>query len=643
LSEISPSSPRSLPPLIRFGVFEVDPRGRELRKKGTRLKLQQQPFDLLLVLLNRAGDTVTREEIRQKLWPADVYVDFDRGLNRAMVKLRDALGDSSDSPLYIETLPRIGYRFIGVLQPFTSPAATSIPSTLASAGSMAAIQIDPPPTGVAAVPREANSWNWRATVAFLMVACAAVVAVLWYRGRHTAAAPAPIRSIAILPLDNFSGDAKQDYFADGVTDELTTMLAKNSNLRVTSRTSTMQYKGERKPLREIARDLGVDAILEGSVARKGDAVHLNLQLIEASDDAHLWGENFDRNFADITNLSDEATKAIAARLNSSAKRAGSSKYVNPEAHDAYLHGLYAWFHGRNEESAEYFKKAMEIQPNYALSWVGESLIWAAAVDSQEVAPLVGLPKMKEAAVKAVQLDPDSAEAHQALAAAYYFADWNFAAAERESARAIQLDPEFAEALHVRSYILIALHQYDAAVENQKRAIQIDPFSRPHTMARIYSWVRRYDEAERDAKWRLVSMPNDWAIHSELEYLYRCEGRYKESIDELVFVWTRWQLPKEAEETKKAFERGGYPAALRYRLSMIKDRPADMYTSPYSTAVMTAQLGDSEREHTLSLLEEAVRNHDIELLAIQTDPAFDHLHADPRYRAVIQSVGLTPAY
>jgi tetratricopeptide (TPR) repeat protein len=305
--------------------------------------------------------------------------------------------------------------------------------------------------------------------------------------------------------------------------------------------------------------------------------------------------------------------------------------------------LYAWYEGDNENSARYFKKAMEIQPDYALSWVGQSIVWAASVDSQQVAPLVGLPKMKEAAVKAVELDDDSAEAHQALGAAYYFADWNFTGADRELQRAIELDPGFSEALHLRSYVLVALNRYDEAVENQKRATEIDPFTRPHAMARIYVQVRRYDDAERDVKWRMLSMPDDLFLHLELGNVYRCTGRYKQWLDETVYVWKRWDYAKGADRLQKAFEQGGYPAALRERLQLIKERPANIYTSPYSTATVTAELGDSERNHTLDLLEDAVRKHDIELLVVQTDPAFDHLHSDPRYRAVIHAIGLTPSY
>jgi TolB-like protein/DNA-binding winged helix-turn-helix (wHTH) protein len=650
----SPTGPDS--PLLRFGVFEVDPRSHELRKKGARVKLQQQPFDLLLVLLERPGETVTREEIRRKLWPADVYVDFDRGLNKAMVKLRDALGDSSDAPLYIETIPRVGYRFIAALQPRAHAAANPHPpATAAPREEIASYFTNTPPPLAASLPgahpaptpplhTDALNANWRpfAALALIVLAIAGISAIWYHEHRASAAAP-QIHSIAILPLDNFSGDPKQDYFSDGVTDELTTMLAENSNLRVTSRTSTMQYKGQHKPLREIARELGVDAIVEGSVARKGDAVHLNLQVIDTSNDAHLWAHDYDRTFADVMNLSDDAAKAIAARLNSSASRPTSTKYVNPEAHDAYLRGLNAWYSGKNDESAVYFKKAMEIQPDYALSWVGQSFIWGAAVDSQRVAPLVGLPKMKEAAVKAVQLDDESPEAHLALGSAYYYADWDFNGANHELERAIELNPTYSEALHLRSYVLIALHRYDEAVDSQRRATEIDPFSRPHVLARIYSQVRRYQDAERDANWRLVSMPNDWGLHLELSYVYRCTGRYKEWLDETVYVWKRWDFAKGAEGLQKAFERGGYQAALRYRLDLIKERPASIYTSPYSTATVTAELGDSEREHTLNLLEDAVRKHDIELLAIQTDPVFDHLHSDPRYRAVIHAIGLTPSY
>ena len=313
--------------LVRFGVFELDTKAVQLSKNGIRVRLSQQPLQVLSVLVERPGEVVSRKDLHKLLWSSDVFVDFDHGLNKSIQKLRDALGDSPESPRYIETIPRTGYRFIA---PVTETSKNR-PSAHAEGPART-----PEPTANPSVGRDRKpKWRWLA-----LGSCAAIVVLAGGLALLRYKAAEPIRSLAVLPLDNLSGDPAQEYFVDGMSDELITMLAKNSTLRIVSRTSVMQYKGARRPLHEIARALGVDGILEGSISRPGSQVHLTLQLIRADTDAHLWAESYDRSGNDVAALAGEAARDVATHLHSAVASTSPARAVSPEAHDAYLRGWY---------------------------------------------------------------------------------------------------------------------------------------------------------------------------------------------------------------------------------------------------------------------------------------------------------------
>ena len=410
---------------MRFGVFEIDVQARELRKKGSKVRLQRQPFELLLVLLDCPGEVVSREELRRRLWPADVYVDFDRSLNKAMVKLREALGDSSVSPLYVETLPRIGYRFIASITEIPPPAQVEADRLLSRVGIAKLQAIDIPieaaerPDAMVTVQPSNRRWllRLRLGIAAGLFLTASIVAV-WAVRRHRQSLE-PIRSLAVLPLDNLSGDPNQEYFAAGMTDELTTMLAKNSNLRIISRTSVMRYEGTERPLPEIARELGVDGIVEGSVTRSADKVHISVQLIQAPSDAHVWAESYDRNANDMITLPPEIAQTIAKKLNSAVLRPAPTRSVSAEAHDAYLRGRYLWFSDKNDEAGKYFKRATELQPDYALGWAGLSIYYGAGTVEGELDPRKALALAEATALKALELDDSLPEAHLARGTAFF--------------------------------------------------------------------------------------------------------------------------------------------------------------------------------------------------------------------------------
>jgi tetratricopeptide (TPR) repeat protein len=425
-----------------------------------------------------------------------------------------------------------------------------------------------------------------------------------------------------------------------MTDELTTMLAKDSTLRIVSRTSVMQYKGAHRPLPEIAQELGVDGILEGSIARSGDKVHMTIQLIQAPSDTHVWAESYDRNANELVSLPTEAAQTIARKLNSAALPPARPRFVNPEAHDAYLHGKYLWYRGKNEEAGEYFRKATELQPDYALGWSGLADYYGLRAWSV-LNPEDSLAQDEAYAVKAVELDDSLAEAHLSLGAAIFARHWNWDRSQQEVTRAIELDPRFAQAYHFRAMILAVLNRNQEAIEAQKKATELDPFARPWALPRAYVWARQYDAALAATLQQLEATPRDPDIHGLLAWIYRCKGLYSQAAQE----WEK-QLSLSGDEeasasVRRAFQRNGYKGAMDWQLSQLKKKSATQYVSPYDFAYCYAQLG--EREQALTSLEGAYRQHSADLLWMQSEPAFDFLHSDERYRAIIRGIGLPPAY
>src|ERR1700675_3656971 len=454
-----PKCPMESPPpnsVVRFGTYEVSLQSGEVRKEGLRIRVQQQPMKLLEILLEHPGEVVTREKLRGRVWPNESFGDFDQALNIAIGKLRSALGDAAENPRFIETLPKRGYRFIADVSvvdadagPIKQPehAAGDLPATDPERKIQGA--------GLAVAPKR-RLWPTRRIIVTLSLALSLLILSVWlYRSRGRA--PTGIRSLAVLPLDNLSADASQNYFADGMTDELITDLAQISALRVISRTSVMIYKGARKPLPQIARELNVDAVVEGTVLRSGDQVRITAQLIEASTDKHLWSQSYEGDLRDSLALQNTVASAIAdqIRINLTPREEAalkSVKVVNPEAYESYLKGRYFW----NKRTADglkaalaYFKQAIEEDPKYAQAYSGSADTYALFGDWQYavMAPKEAFPKAKVAALKALELDSTLGEAHNSLAFVFEGFDWDFDAADKEFRRALALNPSYATAHH----------------------------------------------------------------------------------------------------------------------------------------------------------------------------------------------------
>lgn len=523
--------------IFEFGDFRLDSTRFELLRDGRSIKLERKPMELLILLATREGDLVTRAEIIEHLWGNEVFVDTEHGINTAIRKIRQALRDDPEQPRFVQTVMGRGYRFIGPavkVQPsptagngHSSPANGDLAEPaafVASPSTVSPIGIVP---GDPAAPSRSRLRLWLTIAAsMVLVLFVIVIAIRAYRSHmhpNTAATP-NIHSLAVLPLDNLSGDLKQDYFADGMTDELTTMLAKNSTLRITSRTSAMQFKDPHRPLREVASSLGVDGIVEGSIERADGKVHMTLQLIHAPTDTHLWADSYDRSNNDVSALSTEAAQAIAKRLNASVATPKQARYINPEAHDAYLHGRYLWIAFQYDKSAEYFRKATELQPDYPLGWAGLADYYGASAMDGDLDPRTALPAQDAAAHKAIALDDTLAQTHLSLAGSYWLYRWDLPRADQEARRAIQIDPELAEAYHVHAWILGEMNRHAEAIEAEKTAMELDPFARTGTMANAYLKARRYDAAIIEASQRLESTPNDAGLYGILSEAYHYKGK-----------------------------------------------------------------------------------------------------------------------
>jgi TolB-like protein/DNA-binding winged helix-turn-helix (wHTH) protein len=645
--------------IFQFGEFELDSERFELFRTGRSVKVERMPMELLILLVSKNGQLVTRAEIAERLWPDGVFVDTEHGINTFIRKIRVVLRDDSDQPRFVQTVTGKGYRFIAPIARMseTQQAAGAVPGSPHPASPADTVSTTPDArhAGIAEaqvdVSRVARGMparrGWR--IGFRTAAFAAAAAVtiglltgLWVHRRSARASTIhpQITSLAVLPLDNLSGDPSQEYLADGMTDELTTMLAKDSTLRIVSRTSTMQYKGAHRPLPEIAQALRVDGVLEGSVARTDGKVHMTIQLIQSPSDTHLWAESYDRAADDVFTLPMEAAHSIAEYLHRATPSPSPQKYVNPAAHDAYLRGRYYWFGNQDKEAAEYFRKAIALQPDYALGWAGLSDYYGKAAVEGELTPGEANPQAEFAARKALQLDDSLADAHISMAwVCLRRYDWN--CADAESARSVALNPDSAAAHHCRAWMLIPLNRMDEAVRERKKAMDIDPFSWPWVLIQTFDENHAFDAAINEAHMRLGAIPTNAGLHSALSRAYLHKGKEREAAEELEKSLTLENDKAEAAAVRQAFSRGGYPAVLYMQLDEMKKQSKRGYVAPLEFASDFGEL--HLKEDTLRYLEEAYRERSPGLAFVQHSPEFDFLHGDRRYQTIVKAMGLSPTF
>ncbi len=629
----------------RFAEFQLDCASFELRRQGRaqkseRISLERIPMELLILLLERQGSVVTRQEIIDRLWGKDVFVDTEHGINTAIRKIRQALKDDPEQPRFILTISGKGYRFVAERSSTNGSSAVAAPAT------EAAVPPQPPATPATDLaPAPKPRFRLAAVTALILLVVAGILIAVNPGGFRAHLFPntqaAQIHSIAVLPLANLSGDSSQDYFADGMTDELITALAKNRSLRVVSRTSAMRYKGVQRPVREIARELGVDGILEGSVSRNANRVHMTVQLIYAPTDTHVWAESYDRDFNQAFSLPEELSQTVAKEVKTAILPAPSQRYINPEAHDAYLRGRVFWFAGEHTHSLFYFRKAIQLQPDYAAAWSGVADSYDNDPSGSERPVQEVTAEFEAAARKAVELDDSSSEAHSSLAAWYFFFAWDLPHADAESRRATELDPNYSEAHHLRSYVLAAINRPEQSLQEAKRAIDLDPFRRPWGLGYAYIQTRQFDAAINDLRMRDQAYPEEFYTLIYLAEAYWLKGMGRESAEVLEKALVVLGDPEKAEGIHRAFQRGGRKGLAQWRVESYKIRARKEFISSYEWARQYAYLGD--KNAALKFLDLAYHERSPWMVLIQNEPVFDFVHSDPRYHALVGKLGLTPSY
>ena len=634
----------SLPPnsVVRFGTYEVSLQSGEVRKAGLRIRVQQQPMKLLEILLEHPGEVVTREELRSRVWPNENFGDFDQALNIAIGKLRSALGDSAENPRFIETLPKRGYRFIADVSVIDGDARPKRPESALG---------DLPTTGPGQVPGIAVApkrrlWPTRwVIVALALVLSLPILAVWLFRSRGRV--PTGIRSLAVLPLDNLSGDASQNYFADGMTDELITDLAQISALRVISRTSVMVYKGARKPLPQIARELNVDAVVEGTVLRSGDQVRITAQLIDASTDKHLWSQSYEGGLRDTLALQNRVARAIAdqIQINLTPQEQAALKnvrVVNPEAYESYLKGRYFW----NKRTADgltvalaYFKQAIEEDPKYAQAYSGLADTYALLGDWEYgvLAPKEAYPKAKVAASKALELDDTLSEAHASLASLGMF-DWDWQSAEKEFRRAIELNPGYATAHQWYAWNLNLLGRQSEAIAEMRKAESLDPLSLiiSADMADVLFVARLYDESIQQSRKTLGMDPNFAVARFELGQAYLEKHMYEEAVAELQkAVQLSGGNPTFVATLARAYVASGKRREAVKLLDVLKRRSSTVFSNASEIAMIYASMGESDQ--AMNWLDKGFEERFNPGVLLR--PGFDPLRSDPRFQNLLHRVGL----
>lgn len=621
-----------------FLDFELDPNRYELRRKGRNVPLEKIPMDLLILLLEKKGDLVSREEIIERIWGKGVFVDSEGGTNTAIRKIRQALHDDPENPRFIQTVVGRGYRF---LTPITvaEKSARGLDAGLANAAA----------NGQAA-PRElrsSHSWILWSAASVLVVFVLALLGLNvrgsrdWLLGRP---APAAIRSLAVLPLEDLSRNPDEEYFADGMTDELITDLAQIREVRVISRTSVMRFKGARRPLPEIARELNVDAVVEGTVVRSGGRVRVRAQLVRAADDRHLWAETFERELQDVLALQSEIASAIARQVQVKLLPGppGGSYAVKPAAYEAYLRGRFAW-NKRSEvalqEGIEQFQKAIAIDPTYAAAYSGLADSFTTLGYLSYIAPKEAFPQARAAAMKALDLDATLAEPHASLAYVRFYYDWDWPKAEAEFKQAIALNPNYATAHDWYSYYLTAMGRPDEALAEIRRAQELDPLSVVISTDQGFQlfYRKRYDEAIQQLRKTLQMNPKFPIAHLWLGRAYQQKGMYEEAIaeyrkvDEALPDWvvTLAGIGNVEGVAGKKEE----PRQMLVRLTALSQR---RYVTPFGIALVYAGLG--ENEQAMNWLEKALQDRVHWLVWIRLDPRWDPLRDEPRFKKIVSRVG-----
>jgi TolB-like protein/DNA-binding winged helix-turn-helix (wHTH) protein/Tfp pilus assembly protein PilF len=630
---------------IHFEDFELDRRAHELRCGGSIVHLERIPFDLLNLLVERRGELVTRKEILEQIWGKDVFVDGDNGINTAVHKVRLALKEDPENPRFLRTVPGKGYRFAA------EPLAEKARDAAADGG--------------AGLPGAGNlllgkQWTlWMALGLLVVIGIAAVLFALKVqggRGRLLERAKPNIQAVAVLPFANLSGDPEEEYFADGVTEELITELGKISTPRVISRQSVMQYKDSTKPLQEIARELNVDAVLEGSVERSGDRVRVIVHLVQVAPESQLWTNQYNRDIRDVLGLQDEIARAVTDEIQAKLKpheyaRLAGSRPVDPEAQDDYFRAL----HARNKWAAttthyseqdllgaiSYFRQAIEKDPKFGSSYAGlaDAYIelgnpWSGSRPAKETLPLA-----KAAATRAVELGPALGEAHFVLAETMELGDWNWSEAEQQYKLAVELSPNYAPAHEQYGRFLQSLGRNDEAMKQVAYAAELNPMDLRirEVLGLVTLASRQYDSAIAQFKELNVSHPGlgDFG----LGWCYRETRMYPEAIAALEREVDRRRDPVPLANLASVYGLAGRKPEAAKLIEELKERSREHYVS--DAVFVEAYIGMGEKDEAMDRLERAFEEHDQWMVDIKSYLAWDALRSDPRFQSLVRRMNFPP--
>lgn len=613
--------------VIRFDVFELDVSAGELRKHGIRLPIQGIPVQILAILAGKPGNLVTRDELRRQLWAEDTFVDFDHSIRNAIARLREVIGDSADSPRYVETLPRRGYRFIGQVVPAVKTAA--------------------PATHAKPTRRQNPSMTFVAAVAL----CAVLIALggFAYQRLSQRSPLSRVRSLAILPLENLSRDPEQEYFAEGITEELTTELAQISALKVISHTSAVQYKESKKSMPQIARELGVDAVIEGAVQRSGDKVSITVQLIEGSSDRHLWAKSFEKGMGNVLELQKEVTHAIVDEIQAKLTRPeqahlANARPVNSNSYEDYLKGHFFLERRELKKSVAYFQQAIEEDPHNAHAFAGLANAYISLgqpwYPDADLRPRDVLRQAKAAANKALEIDDSLGEAHLALARVVQLDDWNWRIVEREYRRALELNQNDRLAHSDFGEYLQEMGRNDEALMEFRRAETLDPLDAMGAAGIGFAFytARRYDEAMAEFHKALHRDPDLIDAHVGLGWVYEQKGMYAAAARELekaVELSHRDDVP--LASLAKVLAESGKKAAAIAILRELGQRSEKRYVSPCLLALV--ELGLGEREQAMGSLQRGYANRDQWILYLKVDPHLDGLRSELRFQDLIRQLNI----
>ena len=648
--------PAALPAeVVKFDEFELDCNRYQLLRAGRGIKLEKLPMELLILLLEKEGHLVTREEIVDRLWGKDVFLDTEHGINTAVRKVRNVLRDDPERPRFVQTVTGKGYRFIASIDVISEERGNGnhkgtalLPTETTQA------QADPPVSSPLAQSHHRASGMVRKVV-LVLVGAIGVVAVLvglnvgGVRRRlfvHTPRQGGPqIRSLAVLPIENLSGDLSQDFLADGVTEELITELGKSSALRVISRTSVMQYKGTKKAVQEIARELNVDAVLEGTVLRAGNHLRITANLVQSSPETHLWAETYDSENGDILGVQRRVAASVAREIRVALSPRdttilGDDRSVNPEAQDLYFRGLYAFRSaggGATQTAVDYLQRAIKKDPNFARAYAVLAMAYAVWYPG-DPGPRENMPRAREAALKAVALDNSLAAGHMALAYIDLNYDWNFAEAERESKRALELDPNLATARNFYARELVISGRTDEALVQVKHALELQPYAGLDYPAWVFYLAHRYNDSLELAQKMVAINPNFSWGRCLLAANYEQLGKEEEAAEEyLQFEILSGSSPQRIKRLRGGLVRSGAKGFWQASLEDYLRTTKSSYAPPVLVAGVYMRLADKAR--ALQWLEKGYQERDDLMIDLNVDPVFDGVRTDSRFQDLVRRVGL----